>query len=1802
MTGFQIDENQVIPLHRIVCLHTSYEQAKSVTSCENAPELHLMNTHLSRKESSMGRAFLVLAGLYLLGAAGASAQGFTSAAWTNDSGVTEVPTTTVWAYNLGTSSSTTINGVNFVGVAGGNPSVTDKFSLNVPTVLSGDTNNITSLTNTGSSVLARDFLYNNASATLTLSGLTVGTTYSLNVYSVGWEAAGSRRSTWSSGSDTATLDVGQFGADNGIRVNYRFVATAATRTIQINALSSFTWHFYGLALSTVPVTFSTAAWTGDASVTEDSANNVWAYNLGTTSNATINGVNFLGLAGGNPSASGRFSLNVPSNYTNDANSLTSLTGTGSSIMARDFIYGNSNAVLTLSGLTVGTMYSLNVYSVGWEAAGGRRSVWTSGSDTATLDVGEFGDNNGVRVNYTFTAAATTRSIQINALSANTWHFYGLALNLVPKILVFDGVGTTGTRRADNVGSVNFNSIKTGSSSTAQSFTVRNQSGDTLTGLSLSKSGTNPGDFTVSSLASTTLAPGATTTFTVLFSPSATGTRSATVSFSSNEMASNPFDISVSGTGTNAAPTAITLTPSSIAENNAVGVVTSLAAVDADSSQTHTFTLIAGAGDGDNSLLSISGTALSLSVKANFEVKSSYKLRVKADDGYGGMIESALTLNITDVNELPSDILLSSSSFPETTLSGVQVAELSAVDEDAGATAVFKLVVGGAVDNSLFTISGNSLRLNTSPDFEKKGSYSLYIEASDGMGGLFYKTIVLTVLDVNESPTNITLSSAQIAENNFAGTVVGTLGAVDEDAGATATFKLVDGQGSSGNSGFSIDGNVLKIGFRANFEQQSAYSLRVEANDGLGGVFTRTFLINILNINDAPTDIAVSPAAFAENNAPQTTVGTLVAADEDAGATATYSLVIGPGDTDNSSFNIVNGLLRVGVTADFETKKSYSVRVMANDGNGGVFSKALTILVTNIVEPPVMSVRGSNILIPDGDVSPITADGTDYGTVLLGSQIIRTYVISNTGGDLPLKLFGTPRVRISGANSSDFSVLTMPRDLIESTVTTTATLQISFRPTAAGTRTARIEIQNDDPLRPNYSFVIQGKATYPPSTFNFSATNYDVKQGASSVLVTIVRSGGIAPASVRLRTVAGTATISNRLAFLGAVPNTDYTEQETTISFAQNETNKVVAITLIPKTGVQPNYIFQAEILSPSIGALIGTARLSSLRIFGRVRPSVAFITPGATTISTLSPYVVSGSVTDFEAAGINRVTVSLNGADPVDAILGTASSNTRPWSLTVTPSTISTNTLEVIAYDADGIASLPTRRDFAFTQRYKLDVTLPNNGTVALTTAKQLASQVTALTPTATIQPYAIKSGISLQVTARPLTTQHVFSHWSSLPSGIVASGPSFNYTMPDQNVASPITAVFVENPFQPTAGQGNTFHGLLRPMSAEQISVSSVGAITGTLTATSGAFSGALTYNGTTTNFSANFYGNGSAVFTTANAGSQTSLTLSNGDIFNMTFEEGEIHAQISRADSALCQGWASRAIYSSTNPVPQAMLNSRILTTGPFITGMYTMAISTNGNEDSLLRPIGEGYATLTLNQRGTINLSGVLADGTPWTASSAIVSGGRSPFFAQLITPGQAPVKNATYLGTFSGMLTFDTNNAFSDLTGNDLVWTRPEVPEVAGTSSTAVATQLYTNGWPSGITVDVVGALYNISLTIQEGLGLPTIEENPNNAYLEFTGGKLPSAVSYSNFGISNNTITGIPRKGSPFTLLITRQTGLFSGTFTPNWTNRATAMPAFQGIILQKGPARGGYGHFRSNRTNDSNPEVGRVTLDYVPAP
>ncbi len=178
-----------------------------------------------------------------------------------------------------------------------------------------------------------------------------------------------------------------------------------------------------------------------------------------------------------------------------------------------------------------------------------------------------------------------------------------------------------------------------------------------------------------------------------------------------------------------------------------------------------------------------------------------------------------------------------------------------------------------------------------------------------------RSFTVTVNAVNDAPTDIAISSSNIAENGGANAVVGTLSTTDVDAGNTFTYTLVAGTGDADNAVFNINGSSLRANSSFDFETKSSYSVRIRSTDQ-GGLFTeKVFTISVINTNEL-VSVTVNGADSYLNASQRSQVTSIVIATE--------SVLASP----QSAFSLVN----IGLLSASSTNLASSQILVTNVGN------------------------------------------------------------------------------------------------------------------------------------------------------------------------------------------------------------------------------------------------------------------------------------------------------------------------------------------------------------------------------------------------------------------------------------------------------------------------------------------------------------------------------------------------------------------------------------------------------------------------------------------------------------------------------------------------------------------------------------------------------------------------------------------------------------------------------------------------------------------------------------------------------
>ncbi|HZG79968.1 MAG TPA: Ig-like domain-containing protein [Brevibacillus sp.] len=138
----------------------------------------------------------------------------------------------------------------------------------------------------------------------------------------------------------------------------------------------------------------------------------------------------------------------------------------------------------------------------------------------------------------------------------------------------------------------------------------------------------------------------------------------------------------------------------------------------------------------------------------------------------------------------------------------------------------------------------------------------------------------TYLEVtfNSPPTDIQLSNHTVPENSLAGTEIGLLTATDPEPDETFTFTL---SGTDAEA-FFVQENQLLTQRPLDYETKSLYTFLIHVTNSSGGTFSKSFTIQVLDVNEPPVIESFLINDGAESTSSQkVTIKTLIT-DPDAG--------------------------------------------------------------------------------------------------------------------------------------------------------------------------------------------------------------------------------------------------------------------------------------------------------------------------------------------------------------------------------------------------------------------------------------------------------------------------------------------------------------------------------------------------------------------------------------------------------------------------------------------------------------------------------------------------------------------------------------------------------------------------------------------------------------------------------------------------------------------------------------------------------------------------------------------------------
>ena len=301
---------------------------------------------------------------------------------------------------------------------------------------------------------------------------------------------------------------------------------------------------------------------------------------------------------------------------------------------------------------------------------------------------------------------------------------------------------------------------------------------------------------------------------------------------------------------------------SVAENTAAGqnVGAVLTATDSDG-DTLTYTL-EGTDAASFDIVTTADPAAQIRTKTgvtyNHEVKSTYTVVVKADDGNSGTDTVTVTITVTDVTEAPGRPAAPSVSATSgsTTSLDVSWTEPTNTGPDIDNYDLrYREGTSGGWTNGPQNVTGTSAAIGS---LDAGTAYQVQVRATNAEGNSDWSQSGsgTTGTPSNNPPTFPSSTAARsVAENTAAGQNVGAVLTATDSDGDTLTYTL---EGTDAAS-FALDTTTTagsarirtKAGVTYNHEAKSSYTVVVKADDGNSGTDTVTVTITVTDVTEPP---------------------------------------------------------------------------------------------------------------------------------------------------------------------------------------------------------------------------------------------------------------------------------------------------------------------------------------------------------------------------------------------------------------------------------------------------------------------------------------------------------------------------------------------------------------------------------------------------------------------------------------------------------------------------------------------------------------------------------------------------------------------------------------------------------------------------------------------------------------------------------------------------------------------------------------------------------------------------------------
>ena len=340
------------------------------------------------------------------------------------------------------------------------------------------------------------------------------------------------------------------------------------------------------------------------------------------------------------------------------------------------------------------------------------------------------------------------------------------------------------------------------------------------------------------------------------------------------------------------------------------------------------------------------------------------ITVTADDGNGGTVTDEFTVTVVHVNIAPVVAnALADRSYNKGF--GSSTVDLGSVFTDADGDVLTFLATPSDAGVVTVAVSDSTLTI-TEVD---TGTTVITVTANDGNGGTVTDEFTVTVTWINNKPVFLSGNEYLFPENSM--DMVADINASNGEGGpedAGIIYSISGGAGGEDRWQFSIDADLGYLYFLtapdfeqpADFDGNNIYRLNITAYDGVDTSILR-ISVTVQDVNEPPQGLYFNGMETTgminlyinENAPPDSVIGVFGVRDEDVSASYTFELVDAFSNS-VTTFYMVDSILRIGDTLNYEEVSYYQLRVRVFETGSGVefYDRQVQININDMNDPPI----------------------------------------------------------------------------------------------------------------------------------------------------------------------------------------------------------------------------------------------------------------------------------------------------------------------------------------------------------------------------------------------------------------------------------------------------------------------------------------------------------------------------------------------------------------------------------------------------------------------------------------------------------------------------------------------------------------------------------------------------------------------------------------------------------------------------------------------------------------------------------